>query len=289
VLADVRQDLPLLDVDALEEKITSRTKVIVAVHLNGRSVAMQELNELAKQRGIFVMEDACQALFSRNEAGYLGTQSSIGCYSLGITKLVSSGYGGIAVTRDAALYDRMRLLRNQGLEDTLTCEYQHPGFNFKYSDILAAIALVQLAKKEDKMRTVTALYARYAEAIRGLPFLEMLPVRTSIGELPLYAQVTCPQRAELMQFLQSEGIQTRKSPPDLAAAPYLSQDSTRKPTRFSQESFILPCGPDQPMTNVESVIDALYRFGGVPRKRYQAVRVSKFSAKPRGHAAGIRS
>jgi dTDP-4-amino-4,6-dideoxygalactose transaminase len=264
VLADVRPDLPLLDIDCLAKKITPRTKVIVAVHLNGRSVAMQELNRLAEQHGISVIEDACQAMFSRNESGYLGTQSRIGCYSLGITKLISSGYGGVAVTRDVLLYERMKLLRNQGLEDTLTCEYQHPGFNFKYSDILAAIALVQLAKKEEKIRGILAIYNRYVEAVRELPDLEILPVGTEWGELPLYVQVLTSRRDELMEFLKSEGIQTRKAPPDLSAAPYLAASGPCRTTRFAQQILILPCGPDQPLANVEYVLDALRRFRSRP-------------------------
>jgi dTDP-4-amino-4,6-dideoxygalactose transaminase len=247
---------------------------------------MQQLNDLAKQRGIHVMEDACQAMFSRNQAGYLGTQSSIGSYSLGITKLISSGYGGVAVTRDPELYDRMRLLRNQGLEDTLTCEYQHPGFNFKYSDILAAIALVQLSKKEEKIRRINAIYGRYEEAIRNLPFINILPVRLSDGELPLYVQITCSFRSELMQYLQGLGIQTRKSPPDLNVARYLCQESGKRPTRFSEELLILPCGPDQPEENVEYVIEALERFVGRP-PRFEPTRTADAVSRPVHHVAGI--
>jgi dTDP-4-amino-4,6-dideoxygalactose transaminase len=122
VLADVREDLPLMDTAALPGKITSRTKVVMPVHLNGRSVDMEAVNRLAAQHGLYVVEDACQALLSRNAGGFLGTQSHVGCFSLGITKLVASGFGGVAVTRDRTLWERMRLLRNQGLVDTLTCE-----------------------------------------------------------------------------------------------------------------------------------------------------------------------
>jgi dTDP-4-amino-4,6-dideoxygalactose transaminase len=136
-----------------------------------------------------------------------------------------------------------------------------PGFNFKCSDVLAAVALVQLSQAEEKIRRVREVYMRYAAAIQELPFLEMVPVNTAAGELPLYVQALCPRRDELMQFLQGEGIQTRKSPPDLSHAPYLAQDAAMRKTRFGDEGVVLPCGPDQPLTNVERVIDALRRFG----------------------------
>ena len=267
VLAPVREDVPLLDVDSLASRITPRTKAIIVVHLNGASADMHRLNDMAKQHGVHLVEDACQAMFSRNRAGYLGTQSRVGCYSLGVTKLISSGFGGIAVTRDTRLYHRMIRMRNQGLDGSLGDDYRHAGFNFKCSDILAAIGLVQLSKKEEKIRHVNAIYERYRQAVRELPFMEMMPVNVARGELPLYAVALCSRRTQLMKFLQFEGIQTRRLPPDLNTATYLYADTCWPTTRYSRDGLILPCGPDQPIQYVERVIDALHRFDQVRRWR----------------------
>jgi pyridoxal phosphate-dependent aminotransferase EpsN len=147
--------------------------------------------------------------------------------------------------------------------DTLTCEYQLPGGNFKCSDILAAVALVQLSQAGEKIRRVREIYARYEEAIGELPHLKMLSVKVLAGELPLYVVALCPRRAELVRFLAAEGIQTRKLPPDLAQAPYLTPPAPLRQTPYASQGLVLPCGPDQPLENVDMVIDALRRFGNV--------------------------
>jgi perosamine synthetase len=287
VLAPVRTDVPLLDADSVQSRLTSRTKAIIAVHLNGASADMQRLNDIAKPHGVPVVEDACQAMFSRNQAGYLGTQSHVGCYSLGVTKLISCGFGGIVVTRDSRLHKRMIRMRNQGLEDASPNPYQHAGFNFKCSDILAAIGLVQLSKTEEKIRHVNDVHARYRDAIQDMPFLKMMPVDIAVGELPLYATVLCSRRTQLMKFLQFEGIQTRPLPPDLSTATHLFPGVGPLATRFSKEGLILPCGPDQPTHHIERVIEALYRFDRVrPWRRHAAARQATSRIKPR-QAVGV--
>lgn len=267
ILAPVCADSPQIDVDSLADRITPRTKAIIAVHLNGVSADMRRLNDIAKQHGVHLVEDACQAMFSRNAAGYLGTQSRVGCFSLGVTKLVSSGFGGLAVTRDIRLYQRMIRMRNQGLDDSLGGDYRHAGFNFKCSDVLASIGLVQLSRREKKINHINAIYMRYREAMQELPFVEMMAVDIERGELPLYAIALCARRTQLMKFLQFEGIQTRRLPPDLSTAEFLSPDIRWPTTRFSTDGLILPCGPDQPLHHVKRVIDALRSFDRVRRWR----------------------
>jgi dTDP-4-amino-4,6-dideoxygalactose transaminase len=267
VLADVGNDRPLLDAESLRRAITPRTRLVVPVHLNGCSVRMDAVNRLAAEHGFDVVEDACQALFSRNAAGFLGTQSRIGCYSLGITKLVSSGIGGLAVTSEDDLAARMRLLRNQGMADTFTCEYQLAGFNFKYSDVLAAMALAQLSRVDEKVRRVREIYAAYAEALRELPDFELLPVDVAGGELPIYVEALSPRRTELAKFLQAAGVQTRIFPSDLAAAPYLAPPSGMATSKFAAQGIVLPCGPDQPLENVAYVIEVLRRFADLNSHR----------------------
>src|SRR3989338_9636586 len=78
VLVDARPDLPTMDVSQLEREVTARTRAIMPVHLNGRAVDMTAVNQVAKEYGLLVVEDAAQALFSRNADGFLGTQSDAG-------------------------------------------------------------------------------------------------------------------------------------------------------------------------------------------------------------------
>ena len=142
VLVDVLRDVPVMDVALIKKKITSRTKAIMPVHLCGRAVNMSEIHLLAKAYGLSVIEDACQAMFSKNKTGFLGTQSDAGCFSLGVTKLLSTGQGGIIVTRNRRTYEELKLVRNHGVPGTFDATYPRLGFNFKFTDIQAAIGSV---------------------------------------------------------------------------------------------------------------------------------------------------
>ena len=261
VLVDSLPGIPALDVARIREKITPRTKAILPVHLNGRAVDMEAVNKLAAEFGLFVVEDACQALFSRNSAGFLGTQSDAGCFSLGVSKLISTGQGGVVVTRDAAIYEKLKLARNHGVVDNFTDTWNQLGFNFKFTDLLASIGLAQLSHSAECIGHVKKVYARYQESMAEFPFLRMIPVQVESGELPLYVEVLCDERGALLEFLSARGIQTRPSLPSLHTSDYLDNEGDfPNSLLFAQQGMYLPCGPSQSLENVDLVLDALRQF-----------------------------
>ncbi len=277
VLVDVLPDIPVLDVSQLESHITSRTKAIIPVHLNGRAADMDAIRNIAEEHGLLVIEDACQALLSRNDTGFLGTQSDAGCFSLGVTKLISTGQGGTVVTRSRETYEKLKLVRNHGVVDQFTDSWSQVGFNFKFTDLLASFGLVQLSRANERMQHVRALYSRYEEVLLEFPFLRMVPVDAANGELPLYVEVLCDQREPFMAFLNSKGIQTRPVPPSLHTSQYLeSPGDFPNSARFGKHQVYLPCGPTQPLENVARVVDAMRLYAGRANTPY----VYKFSADP---------
>lgn len=127
----------------IEAAITPRTKAIIPVHLYGQIAAMDAITEIAKHHGLVIIEDAAQAvgaLFHDRPAGSFGT----GCFSLYATKNMTSGEGGMITTADPAVADRLRLLRNHGSR----VRYYHEflGYNFRMTNLQAAIGLTQLGK-----------------------------------------------------------------------------------------------------------------------------------------------
>ena len=261
VLVDVRSDLPLIDVAQIQSKITTRTKALMPVHLNGRSVDIQGIQRLAEKFGIPIIEDACQAFFSSNFNGYLGTQSDVGCFSLGVTKLVSTGQGGFVVTKNRDVYERLKCIRNHGVTDEFTESYDQFGFNFKFTDLLASFGLVQLSRVSKRIVHLNKIYAKYESAISKFKCVNLLPVNVLSGEIPLYAEVLCPERKELENFLHFHNIQARIVPPDLSTSSCLKDDgSFPNSIRFSDQGLYLPCGPEQPLENIDFVIDTLYDF-----------------------------
>ena len=263
-LVDVQREVPILDASLLEAAITPRTRAILPVHLNGRSADMVTVNQVAARHGIPVVEDAAQALGSRNAAGLLGTQSSLGCFSLSVAKIIATGQGGFVVTRDTGLYQRLLALRTHGVTDVLHAQWTSLGFNFRFNDILASIGLAQLPRLEARIQHVRAIYRRYEPALEALPFLSLIPVDLEAGAVPIYIEVLVPRREELIAHLATRGIQTRPFYPDLDKAAYMENPGTFPRSEvFGSQGLFLPSGPDQPLESVDRVIEALRAFGAL--------------------------
>ncbi len=258
VLVDCRSEDTNMDVTEAAKKITPRTKAIMPVHLNGRSCDMAAIIALAKKHGLAVVEDACQGIFSRGPDGYLGTVGDCGCFSFGMVKLVSTGQGGAIVTRDKAMYEKLAAMRNHGVADVVLHAYLMPGHNFKFNDIQASIGLWQVRRGPEKAAHVNAVYKRYREGLKGLPFIKLLPVDIENGVVALWAEAVSEERERLMEFLSQRGVQTRKFIPCVHTAPHF-ESGERFPNseRFNRTGLNLPCGPDMPLECVDRVIEAL--------------------------------
>jgi perosamine synthetase len=146
VFVDTEESTFNLDVAQVEQAITPRTKAVLPVHLYGQTCDMAPLLDITTRRGLILLEDACQAIGARyrgQPAGSFGT----GTFSLYATKNVAAGEGGMITTSDPELADRCRILRNQGMRGRY--EYEMLGYNFRMTDLHAAIGLAQLGRLEE--------------------------------------------------------------------------------------------------------------------------------------------
>ena len=262
VLVDVLPDRPVMDTSLLKGKINSRTKAIIPVSLCGCAVSMDEVWEIARDHGLYVVEDTAQALFSKYQGDYMGTKSDAGCFSMAISKLVSTGQGGFVATRNKNLYEQLRLIRTHGVESVNDASpFLSLGFNFRLTDLQASLGLVQLGKVDERISKIKKIYSRYKEALQDIEGIKLIPVHLEDGEIPLYVEVLVDKREELIQYLASKNIQTRRIYPDLDSAKHLNCDGDYPNARiFGKKGLVLPCGPDQPLDNVERVIEALNSF-----------------------------
>jgi len=262
VLVDCLPDLPLIDPHEVKQKITPHTKAIIPVHLNGRSCRMDKLLEVADGANITLIEDACKALASNTPQGYLGTLGDMGCFSLGMISLVSTGYGGVVVTSDKSLRHKLILIRNQGVPKTGHEKYETMSFNFKISDILTAIGIGQLSRLSEKLDHVHKVYQRYVDGLSSLSYIQVIAVDVASGEVPLCAEVRSGYREEIIAYLDEHGVEALRFHLPLHRAPYLRNTGDfPNASRFAREGFILPCGPSQPMENVDRCLELLYEYG----------------------------
>lgn len=158
VLADIEPDTFTIDPDAVRAAITPRTAAIMPIHLFGHPAPMPELMEIARQHGLAVIEDACQAHGAAIDDAPVGGYGA-GCFSFYPTKNIMCGEGGMVTTNDPAVADAVRLFRSHGMRR----RYYHEtfGLNYRMTDLLAAIGLAQLTH----LRAWNAERIRHARAL----------------------------------------------------------------------------------------------------------------------------
>jgi len=266
VFADVEKRRPVLDVRFVERLINDRTKVIIPVHLNGRSVKMSSIHKLAKKYSLSIVEDAAQALFSKNKRGYLGTQGDLGCFSLSMAKICSTGQGGFVVTNNDLIHQRLRSIRTHGIENVIKpgAWGSELGFNFRLTDLQSSIGLVQLKKIKRRVEKINKIYSLYKDGLSFSSNFSIVPVSTKVGEIPIYNEFLCNNRDELIRYLDSYGIETRPFLPDLATAKYFAVGDNifHRSKRFSQQGLTLPSGPGQKIQDIKYVVDVVREFFG---------------------------
>ena len=260
VLADCLPDVPIIDPEEVKKKITEKTKVIMPVHLNGRACDLEELRNFARDANVYLIEDACKAMFSKYNGEYLGTFGEAGCFSMGMISILSVGYGGFVVTRDEETYNKLCLIRDHGVVRQPE-EYRFLGSNFKISDLLASIGIAQLDRLEEKLEHVRAIYTRYVEGLSLLGNMRVLPVDISSGKIPLYTEAYSEYREEIINFLKKNDIEVSRFHLPLQQAKYLGNyGEYPNALNFAKKSFILPSGTSQPTGNVDRCIQLLRDF-----------------------------
>jgi dTDP-4-amino-4,6-dideoxygalactose transaminase len=220
---------------------------------------MEKISTIAKKHNLFVIEDTAQALASKYKNKYLGTFGDIGCFSLGLAKLLNVGYGGLLVTNDKKLYKKIKKFRNHniGFEND---KYDELGFNFKISDITTSIGITQLQKLPKKIAHLKKIYSLYEKEFKKLDYIKLIRVNTK-NEIPLYIEVVSKYKKDLMKFLQQNEIETKELPPSLHLSNHLKQKGKFKNSiYFDKYSFILPSGPNQEIKNIKKTIKVIKKF-----------------------------
>ena len=262
VLVDVKKDYPIIDNNQIEKVITSKTKAIIPVHLNGRSANMRQLNQIAEKYNLLVIEDAAQAFGSTNEEGFLGTQSFAGCFSLSVAKLIATGQGGFVVTNDIDTYDNLNLMRTQGVNDLINSTFENVGFNFRFNDILASIGIEQLLKLDEHIEKAKQIYKVYYDGLMELDSIQLINAEIEHGQVPTYIEVLVDKRNDLINYLYENGIQSRPFYPNLDSAPHIESDNLfPNSNKFCDNGIFLPSGPGQSIFDIEFVIEKI-------RKKY---------------------
>lgn len=200
-----------VDPGAVEAAIGPRTRALVTVDVNGRGADYTQLEPLCRKAGIVLICDAAEALGSRFAGRMLGSFGLAGCFSFSANKTITAGQGGMIVTDSDALHDRLRELKDQGRRKGGTGgDDDHPvlGFNFKFTDLQAAVALAQFDEIEGRLAAAVRRDKAYVERLANQPGLR-LPPFSEPGEVRQWTDVLIEDRAAVSAALDAVQIGNR--------------------------------------------------------------------------------
>jgi dTDP-4-amino-4,6-dideoxygalactose transaminase len=258
VFVDVTED-GNIDASRVEAAITPRSKALLPVHLYGRLCDVEALSQIAERHGIALIEDAAQAhgaALGGRRAGSFGT----GCFSFYATKNVMTGEGGMISTDDAAIADKLRVLRSHGQSERyLSTDL---GFNYRTTDMASAIGLPQLARLDefnDKRRANAAYLSQHLRGVSVPP----QPVEPNACVWHQYT-VRVPQGREALQaWLRERGVESAvhypHTLPDQPLYGDLGYDGAKYPMarRLAAEVLSLPVHPGLSQTDLETIVSAV--------------------------------
>ena len=219
VFCDIDPDTLNVTADELRKKITPTTRAIMVVHYGGHACDMDPILALASEHGLTVIEDAAHGCGGRYKERMLGALGDIGCFSFQATKNLTTGDGGMLVTDDDAVADRVRKLRWAGISRptwerfrsgephrSWIYEVEEIGYKYEMNDLAAAIGLVQLDKLETLNGRRRNLLQRYREGFAGIDGIEVLPNRDYALSACYNAVIKVKDRDELYRYLDERGI-----------------------------------------------------------------------------------
>jgi len=168
VLVDSELDTWNLDIEKIEEKITSRTKAIMVVHTYGHPVDMDKIKKIADQHNLYIIEDAAEAHGAEYKGRKAGSLSDIACFSFFGNKILTTGEGGMVITNNEKWAERARSLRNHFFGQPRFL-HQELGYNYRLTNLQAALGLAQLEKIEDYVQARRQNAYTYNQLLQGLP------------------------------------------------------------------------------------------------------------------------
>jgi len=268
VSVDIEPDHFQIDVAQIEAAITPRTKAIMPVHLFGTAADMEFIEGLAEARNLFVIEDACQGIgVTTFDGPHVGSIGDVGCFSFFADKTITTGEGGFIVCRDMAVYERLLLLRNQGRPNSGTFIHPSIGWNFRITDMQAAIGLAQMDRLEVIIDRKQRIYAAYREELEGVSQIRILSAAPNSNLVPFRLVIMCDRAPELSEHLRANGVEPRgffyplhRQPCFSAGRAAQRDDKFPVSIRAHERGLCLPIYPTMAEADVSTVIRAIKVF-----------------------------
>jgi perosamine synthetase len=274
VLVDVDPATYNIDPAVIEAAITPRTKAIMPVHQMGLPADMDRITEIAERHGLAIVEDAACAVGASYKGRLIGSSGNLACFSLHPRKVITTGEGGVITVPEGADGERIRQLRQHAMsvsdlarhsaKDVIIERYPERGWNFRMTDMQAALGICQLGILDEILELRRAQAERYSAAIASLPFLQApFEPEYAVRTWQAYPVVLAPDaplsRNGLMSALLREGVPTRRGIMNIHEEDSYAEPKLRLPQAelASSQSLVLPLFAGLTEAEQDHVIDRL--------------------------------
>ncbi|GIW21106.1 MAG: GDP-perosamine synthase [Candidatus Sericytochromatia bacterium] len=264
IFVDSLEDTWQINPEEIRKKITKKTKAIMVVHLYGHPCEMDSIIKIAKENNIFVIEDCAEAIASKYKDKYVGTFGDISAFSFFGNKTITTGEGGMIATNDKTLYDRAVHFKGQGLAKYR--EYWHDviGYNYRMTNICAAIGLAQLEQIDKivyKKRQIAEWYKELLKPTKYIFHAELENVYHSYWMCSILVD-DYKKRDELRKHLLKNGVETRPVFYPVHTMPMYSKKFERHivAENISYRGINLPSYPDLTYDEVKYICDIILNF-----------------------------
>lgn len=252
-----------IDPDDVRRKLTPKTKAIMAVHLYGAPCDMDSLRAICNEHNLFLIEDCAEAFGTYYKNQHVGTFGDIATFSFFGNKTITTGEGGMVVTNNKDLIDKAKHLKNQGV--SLSREYWHDvlGFNYRMTNICAAIGVAQLEKADYILSKKRQIAFWYKEEFSNLPLSMHEETKNTKHSFWMCSILLddANKRESLRHYLNEKGIETRPAFYPANTLPHCeSQGDFPNATKLSMGGLNLPSSPVLELSDVTMVTNSISEF-----------------------------
>lgn len=270
VFVDSEHDTWNIDARLIEARITNRTKAIIPVHIYGHPCDMDPILALAKKYKLFVIEDAAEAHGAEYKGRKVGNFSDIACFSFYGNKTVTTGEGGICITNDTVLNDRLRLLRDHGMRKSKRYWHDEIGFNYRLTNLQAALGCAQMERIDDFIATKRKNALKYNQLLKGLGWISLPPEKEYAKSTYWMYSVLITEKAPfdrdtVISRLRDSGIDSRNFFYPVTAMPpyekYRGNASFPVSQRISASGINLPSSTKLTTEEIDFICATLKKLG----------------------------
>lgn len=261
VFIDSHPDYWCIAPDKIEGAISPRTRAIIPVHLYGHPCDMDAITDIAKRRNLYIIEDAAEAHGAEYKGKKVGSFGAIACFSFYGNKLITTGEGGMCLTGDEALAEKMKILRNHGMNPEKRYWYDVVGFNYRMTNLQAAVGVAQLKKLDrfiTRKREIAKTYNSLLKSVKGINLPPEMPWAKNVYWMysVLVTEEFGIDRDSWIKELEGKGIETRPFFSPVHLMPHYNQGRTFPiAEELSQKGINLPSSVKLTELEIKSIIN----------------------------------